>query len=138
MSAKDIFHDAVKNGLQKDGWRITHDPMFISIGGVQVYIDLGADKIVEAEKDGEKIAVEIKSFVGASSISEFHTALGQYITYRFAVEEQESDRTLYLAIPLEKYKEFFELPLIQKIIKNCQVHLIIYDPTKEEIVQWKK
>ncbi|MEA5469229.1 XisH family protein [Spirulina sp. 06S082] len=138
MSAKDIFHDAVRNALEKEGWRITHDPMFISIGGVQVYIDLGADKIVEAERNGEKIAVEIKSFVGTSAISEFHKALGQYITYRFALEEQESDRPLYLAVPLGKYKEFFELPLIQKIIQGCQVNLIVYDPAKEEIIQWKK
>ena len=40
MSAKDIFHDAVRNALEKEAWKITHDPMFISIGGVQVYIDL--------------------------------------------------------------------------------------------------
>jgi hypothetical protein len=31
MPAKDIFHDAVKIALQKDGWTITHDPLFIRL-----------------------------------------------------------------------------------------------------------
>lgn len=29
MSAKDIFHEAVKRGLQKEGWVITHDPLVV-------------------------------------------------------------------------------------------------------------
>ena len=76
MTAKDIIHDAVKNALIKDGWTITHDPLSIRIKGVQMYIDLGAQRIIGAEKDGEKIAIEIKSFQGTSAINEFHTALG--------------------------------------------------------------
>lgn len=46
-----------------------------------MYIDLGAESIAAAEREGQKIAIEIKSFLGASSISEFHTALGQYFNY---------------------------------------------------------
>lgn len=80
--AKDLFHDAVKNALQKDGWRITHDPYYLKTGGVEMYIDLGADTILAAEREDQKIAVEIKSFLGASSISEFHAALGQFITIK--------------------------------------------------------
>jgi hypothetical protein len=34
------------------------------VGGVEMYVDLGAEKIIAAEKDGKKIAVEIKSFIG--------------------------------------------------------------------------
>lgn len=78
MAAKDIFHDAVKNGLEKEEWLITNDPLKLEGGGVQMYVDLGAERILAAEKAGEKIAVEIKSFVGTSNISEFHTALGQF------------------------------------------------------------
>jgi hypothetical protein len=72
MPERDIFHDAVKNALVKEGWTITDDPLFLEFGGVDMYVDLGAEKLVAAEKDGQKIAVEIKSFVGASIISEFH------------------------------------------------------------------
>ena len=45
MPAKDIFHDAVRIGLEKEGWVITDDPLEIEIGGVEMYIDLGADQI---------------------------------------------------------------------------------------------
>lgn len=138
MSAKDIFHQSVKKALEKEGWNITHDPMYISLDIFQLYIDLGFEKILEAEKEGEKIAIEIKSFIGLSTISEFHTALGQYITYCYALQEQQIDRILYLAVPLAKYNSFFNTPFIQKIIQGCQVHLIIYDPEREEIVKWIK
>ena len=63
MSAKDKFHDAVKQGLEKDGWKITHDPLRIEFGEEdKIQIDLGAEKVLGAEKSGQKIAVEIKSF----------------------------------------------------------------------------
>ncbi|MFM9157401.1 MAG: XisH family protein, partial [Dolichospermum sp.] len=97
MSAKDIFHDAVRKGLEKEGWVITDDPLRIRSGRVDMQIDLGGEKILAAEKGEEKIAVEIKSFISSSNISEFHTALGQFLNYRFALEEQQSERLLYLA-----------------------------------------
>jgi XisH protein len=46
------------------------------VGGVEMAIDIGAEKILVAEKGDDKIAVEIKSFISASEISEFHNALG--------------------------------------------------------------
>jgi hypothetical protein len=33
--------------------------------------------------------------------------LGQYLNYYQALEEQEPDRIVYLAIPLETYQDFF-------------------------------
>jgi hypothetical protein len=87
MPARDIFHDAVKNALVKEGWIITADPLFIQFGGVDMYVDLGAEKVIAAEKAGRKIAVEVKSFASASLLSEFHTALGQFLNYRWALAE---------------------------------------------------
>jgi hypothetical protein len=136
MSAKDIFHSAVKNALVKEGWNITQDPLIIKIGTVAMQIDLGAEKIIAAEKAGEKIAIEIKSFLQPSAISEFHQALGQFINYRFALLEKEPERKLYLAVPLNIYKTFLTLPFIQNVLQGCQVSLIIYNPEKEVIVQW--
>lgn len=95
MSAKDRFHDVVKTALQKDGWRITHAPFTVRIEGIaDMYIDLGAEKLIAAERNGQKIAVEVKSFIGTSTISEFHTALGQFINYRYALAGQEPERVL--------------------------------------------
>lgn len=107
MPAKDKFHDVVKAALQKDGWQITHDPLLLRIQGItDMYVDLGAQKLIAADRYGEKIAVEVKSFIGTSTISEFHTAIGQFINYRYALEVQEPERVLYLAVPLNTYNNF--------------------------------
>lgn len=135
--AKDVFHEQVKNALIKDGWNITHDPLTIRIStAVKVQIDLAAENAIAAQRESEKIAVEIKSFVGDSDISAFHTALGQYLNYCQALEEQEPERIVYLAIPDETYQDFFQLPFIQRALRRYQVKRIIYDPQQEEIKQW--
>ena len=137
--AKDVFHQQVKKALIKEGWTITHDPLTIRISeAVKLQIDLAAESAIAAERDSEKIAVEIKSFVGDSDISAFHTALGQYLNYCQALEEQEPDRIVYLAIPWETYQDFFQLAFIQRALKRYQVKLMIYDPKLEEIKQWIK
>ena len=97
---------------------------------------MAAESAIAAERDSEKIAVEIKSFIGDSDISAFHTALGQYLNYSQALEEQEPARIVYLAIPVETYQDFFQLPFIQRTLTRYQVKLIIYDPKSEEIKQW--
>ena len=137
MSAKDVFHEVVKKALQKDGWQITHDPLSISVGGVNLSIDLAAEKLIAAEREGEKIALEIKSFLERSSaISEFHTALGQFINYRGALKRRQPDRVLYLAVPLTTYKTFFNLDFPRDMIEENQVKMIIYDVEHEVIAEW--
>lgn len=136
MSAKDKFHSIVKLALQKDGWNITDDPLYISFGGVQMYVDLGAERLIAAEKDGEKIAVEIKSFLSPSAISDFHIAFGQFLNYRTAIREKDPRRTLYLAVNIETYNDFFLLPFTQLQIQEYQIKLVIYDVENEEIVRW--
>ncbi|QSJ18569.1 XisH family protein [Nostoc sp. UHCC 0702] len=136
MSAKDKFHDIVKLALQQDGWTITDDPLRIEWGLVQLYIDLGAEKIIAAEKEGHKIAIEVKSFLGQSAISEFHTALGQFINYRFALSQEQPERILYLAVPSDTYETFFQLPFTQIIIQQNQLRLLIYDIENEVIIKW--
>jgi XisH protein len=76
--AKDLFHNAVKQALLKEEWIITADPLVIRIERVKLEIDLAAEKVVAAEKAGRKIAVEIKSFLNPSTITDFHAALGQF------------------------------------------------------------
>jgi hypothetical protein len=138
MSAKDIFHEVVKRALQKDGWQITHDPLSLGVGGVNISIDLGAERLIAAEREGEKIAVEVKSFLERSSaISAFHTALGQFINYRGALRREEPDRILYLAVPLSTYQSFFQLDFPKEMVEENQVKMIIYDTKREVIAQWK-
>ena len=68
MSARDLYHTNIRNALIKDGWTITDDPLRLRWGKKDMYVDLGAHKLLTAEKDKRKIAVEVKSFVGRSQI----------------------------------------------------------------------
>ena len=137
MAAKDLFHDAVKTALIKDGWTITDDPLFLRFGGLEMYIDLGAERIFAAERNHEKIAVEVKSFVSPSAATEFSAALGQFLKYRLALEEVETERLLYLAVPADTYRDFFTLELPRLLVQRYQVRLIIYDPEEEVITKWQ-
>jgi len=137
MPAKDLFHNTVKIALEKDGWTITDEHLFIKVEDVDFYIDLTAERIFAAEKTGQKIAVEVKSFLGASDVTEFHTALGQFLNYRSALRLTEPDRDLYLAVPEDVYDEFFRRRFIQRIIIEYQLKLLIFNPEKEEILQWR-
>jgi XisH protein len=135
--AKDLFHNTVKIALQKDGWKITHDPYQLRYGVADVYIDLAAEEAIAAEKEGHKIAVEIKSFAGGSTISEFHTALGQFLNYRVAIEvSSEPERILYLAVPTDTYQMFLRFEPAKTVIERYEIRLIIYNPTREAIDQW--
>ena len=140
MPAKDIFHEAVKRALQKDQWTITHDPYWIKLADsdINMYTDLAAERIMAAERSGEKIAVEVKSFVGNSFIAEFHEALGKFLDYRVALREKESERQIYLAITLDTYHAFFARRFIQTVCQEYQVKLLIFDPQQEEVSLWKK
>lgn len=133
--AKDRFHNAVKNALEKQDWIITADPYELSVGDVDFEIDLAAEMLA-AERAGEKIAVEIKSFIGGSNVSEFHTALGQFLNYKFALEEADPQRKLYLAIPESIYKSFFQRRFTRSVVERTQINLLIYNEIQEEIVQW--
>lgn len=134
--ARDAFHYIVRSALEKDGWNITDDPLNISSGGVDMDIDLAAERLIAAEKSGEKIAVEIKTFASASKISEFHTALGQFINYRTALRIEQPYRKLFLAVPLYTYDSFFMLPFTQTVVSENQLKILVYDIKTKEIVLW--
>jgi hypothetical protein len=136
MSARDIFHDAVRTALEQDGWTITHDPLKLEFGLGSLYVDLGAERVIAAERSNQKIAVEVKSFLSGSAVSEFHTALGQYLNYRLLMADQYTEYHLYLAVPLNTYDSFFQLPFVQSTIRQHQMKLAIYAPEKKEIVKW--
>jgi hypothetical protein len=134
--ARDLFHNIVRSALEKDGWVITDDPLSIRCGGVDIQIDLGVEKLVAAEKGTEKIAVEVKNFVSASKICEFHTALGQFINYRTALRSEDPGRILYLAVPSAIYNDFFNLPFTKLVVSENNLKILIYDIEKEEIIKW--
>jgi hypothetical protein len=136
MAAKDLFHEAVKIALQKEKWAITDDPLKLEVAGAKLEIDLGAERLLAAQRGNEKIAVEIKSFLSDSPITDYHAALGQFLNYRLALELSEPDRILYLAVPAIAHESFFQREFAQLSIERYQIKRIIYDPTIEAILQW--
>ncbi len=136
MPAKDIYHNEVKNALLKDGWTITADPYFIKYEDAELYADLAAEKPIAAQRQGQKIVVEIKSFIGRSLMYDFHCALGQYIVYRNLIQLTEPEYKLYLAIDDIVYKNFFQRKSIQLITNENKLLLMVVEMEKEEIVQW--
>jgi XisH protein len=135
MAAKDLYHDGVRRGLEKQQWKITDDPLRSKFGEVNFQVDLAAERILAAERGNEKIAVEIKSFLNPSAVTDFYGALGQFLSYRLVLENTEPERLLYLAILLDTYQAFFQLEFTQSAVKAYQLKLIIYNSLKEEIVQ---
>ncbi len=136
MPAKDLLHNCVKNALIKDGWKITDDPFRLRYKWRKLYVDLGAERILAAEKGEEKIAVEIKSFVGASEMNDLENALGQFIFYRAILAENEPDRELFLAVPDEVFQTLFQKEFYDLLTKNNLAKVFGVNEEKEEIIGW--
>ena len=137
MSARDIYHHHVKAALQKDGWTITHDPLRIERRKNQkLQIDLGAERLLGAEKGIRKIAVEIKSFVGASELDDLYKAVGQFVIYRNALKRIEPRRELFLAIRSTVYKSLFADPDDEALRSEENIKLLVFNARTKEIVKW--
>lgn len=136
MPGKDIIHDTVKTALIKDGWTITHDPFAIRLGTIRVFVDLGAERLIAAEKQNRKIAVEIKSFVSPSPVEDLEKAIGQYNLYSALLTEIESERQIYLAISESTYVNLFDTLAGRVIIQNLSLKLIIVTLNTQEVVKW--
>ncbi len=136
MPARDLYHDVVKAALIADGWTITDDPLKLHVGKKDLFVDLGAERLLAADKEGRKIAVEVKSFLGASEVADLENALGQYILYREILGETEPDRLIHLAVPMEAYDELFKEPIGELVLRRTQLRLIVFDPANGGIIQW--
>lgn len=133
--AKDKFHAHVRTALENDGWVITHDPYKLMIGRRKGYVDLGAE-LIGAERATEKIAVEIKSFLGMSDLDQFEDALGQFLVYLFALTKKEPDRVLFLAVPALFYETFFDDPFFVELGEHYQLRIVVFTENKPKIVKW--
>ena len=134
--AKDIYHYNVRAALEKDGWIITDDPLTLQFGSRGVFVDLGAKKLLAAEREGQKIAVEIKSFVGKSLVKDWENAIGQYTLYLKILSKKEPDRTLYLAITEEIYTSFFNEDIVQVVLADGVIKILVVDTIQEVITRW--
>ena len=136
MPQRDLYHNHVKHALEKDGWTITHDPLTLQRQRKNLYADLGAERLISAEKGPQKIAVEIKSFVSKSDVKDLEQAIGQYILYQQLLLEIEPERRLYLAVTTKVFHSVFEAGLGDLLLARGLVRLLVFQAEQEVITAW--
>jgi hypothetical protein len=136
LPKRDTYHAAVKQALVKDGWTITHDPLALSFGVHNLYVDLGAERVLAAEREGEQIAVEIKSFVGQSEVADMEQALGQYLLYRSLLRRHQPARRLVLAVPQDAFDKILSTELGRAVREDYELSMLVFDANQEIIRQW--
>lgn len=136
--ARDIYHFDVKEALESDGWTVTHDPLVIKSGGIKTEVDLAAEQVIAAEKGEGKIAVEVKSFLSKSKLTDFYEAKGKYDIYLRLLKKEAPDRILFLAIEEEIFNTFFQKPLIKEVVLEEQIAIIVFSHHTKRILQWIK
>lgn len=131
MPAKDKLHDAVVRALQKAGWTILSDETTIRFNGRALYLD------IIAEKDGRRIAVEVKG-AAFDEMAELEKAIGQFIIYRFVLERRYPDTTIFLATPQGAFEKVFGTTRLDgpDLARSLNLNFLVFDPKREEIVQW--
>jgi hypothetical protein len=137
--AKDLYQEAVRKALEADGWTITDDPYYLKAKPHKLRVDLGAEKIIAAERGIDKIAVEIKTFAKDSFIYEFYEVSGQYQFYEEFLTDQDNDRVLYLAISEVIYRSRF-LPdeSVMRMCNKIGIKFIIVNISSQIIKEWKR
>jgi hypothetical protein len=137
MSAKNLYHDVVLQLLIADGWTITHDPFKLSYGGVNLYVDVGAERpTIGAQRGEEKIAVEVASFLKPSPIRDLEETMGQYGFYAGILARQEADRRLFLAVPRRTFEQIFEEPFGRLALEIFNANLVVFDPKGTGELTW--
>lgn len=138
MPRKDNFHETVKIALKKQDWEITNDPLFVPTkGNFNFFIDLGAERIIGAEKNSEQIAIEVKSFSESSPMYTFYEILGQFLVYNIALQEQIKPWDLFIAISTMGFKRLNDSPIFAKAIEQYQLKFIIINANSQSVVKWK-
>lgn len=137
--AKDIYHEHVKEALINDGWTITHDPYYLDINNPSpLEIDLGAERLISAEKGSEKIVVEVKSFLNRSLTYDFYGAYGQFRIYRRGILKTDPERILFLAIAQDVYNDIQQRSFYMELISDEKIFLLIFNPLTKTIASWIK
>jgi hypothetical protein len=136
MPARDSIHSAVRRALERDGWEITDDPLRLVVGLRSMYVDLGAEQLFAASRGTVRIAVEVKSFVGASEMKDLEAALGQFMLYGRVLRKDQPERTLWLAVPSRIWSGLFRETLGELLLEDGDLRLLVVDAEQEVIERW--
>ena len=122
--------------MLKDGWAITHDPLTLRVGNRKLFADLGAERLVAAQKGTQKIAVEIKTFRRISTIEDLQEAVGQFVLYRDVLAEQEPEREVFVAVPDAIIDTVFAEEIGLILLRRGSIRLFGYNVAEEVITRW--
>jgi XisH protein len=136
MSAKNLHHEAAVEALIADGWTITDDPLKLSYGNRNVYIDIGAQQAIAAEKGERRIAVEVQSFVGLSEVHDLQVAIGQYVCYRTLLRVSDPIRTLYMAVRPVAADGILAEPIGRLMLESERIKVLVFDSASRRVVKW--
>lgn len=140
MPQLDRIHGAVKRALIADGWEITGEqkrlraPQSTKTFGI---VDLLAERAITAERAGQKIAVEVKSFLSDSPSSDLMEAVGQYVTYRSWFARVEPEREVWLAVPTAALVNVFDDAGALAVTEDIALNLLVVDLATERIAEWR-
>jgi hypothetical protein len=132
MPAKDRYHDTVVTALKHEGWTVTDEQVMLILKERWLWIDL------QAQRDDDKIVlIEVKGFENMPSpVAYLASVVGQYVIYLAALEYLEVDYPLYLAVPVAAYESILQESLSQQVIKRIGMKFVVFEPEKEQIIQW--
>ncbi|MCG3145306.1 MAG: hypothetical protein HONDAALG_02895 [Gammaproteobacteria bacterium] len=133
---KDIFRQAVIRALEKDGWRITDDPLNVRWPRTDLPLHPEGERLIGAEKDTERIAIAVTSFLGPSQMVDLYSALGEFMLYQYALRGNEPPRRLFLAIRDDVYASIFQSPEGEELRAKEKIRILVFDPLDEEVVRW--
>jgi hypothetical protein len=103
---------------------------------MRVFADLGAEQPLAAEKEGRRIAVEIKSFAGPSVMEELEKAVGQFEVYSALLAEVEPERVVYLAVSESTWANVLDTLAGRIIIERLSLRIIVVALGQQEVVRW--
>nr|WP_283761542.1 element excision factor XisH family protein [Roseofilum halophilum] len=127
----------LKPPYNKKGGELLTIPTFISYGERFLFVDLGiTGQFIGAERGNYRIAIEIKELRGKSPMVELEQAMGQYTLYRLLLAQVDPERSLYLAVSTQVYKELFQEPIGKLVIRDLPLNLLIVDVETVEVKQW--
>ena len=136
MPARDLLHPAVRRALERDGWKITDDPLRLVVGRRSMYVDLGAEQLIATTRGSVCIAVEVKNFVGTSEVQDLEMALGQFMLYERVLRRDQPDRSLWLAVPSRVWSGLFREAIGELLLEDGGLRLLVIDEKQEVIERW--
>jgi hypothetical protein len=110
----------------------------LKVGDSDLFIDLGAEHLLSAERGGERIAIEIKSFIGASAMQDLQQALGQFLLYEDVLSQSvdSNDRVLFLAVREVTFASVFQSEVGKIVLANHRLRLMVFDTNAEVVTRW--